>query len=306
MPLDVREIRRRVDKLRKSLKAVSKNPTVDEVHDLRTRTRRVESILQGLRPDRSKHEKRLERELKSIRRAAGKVRDMDVLTSYVVGLGLKDDPNCLVRLVHHLGGERQRQATKLQFVVRKNRSRARLWLKKERRKLVSSIQSFEDTKFSLDSKDNADEAPLHAMSVALRLAKELAGVGKLDRDNLHQYRIEVKRLRYVLEMADNDQGPQTEFLEALQDVQDAIGEWHDWVALSDIAAKVLKHDANCKLLKKIHDTSERKFAEALQLTEQMRRRFLQPSESKPMKSRSKRKGARISGPVLVAASEIAA
>src|SRR3954465_14559967 len=102
MPLDVRELRRRVDKLRKSLKAGSKNPTVDEVHDLRTRTRRAESILQGLWRDRSKHGKRLERELKQIRRAAGKVRDMDVLTSYVVGLGLKDDPNCLVRLVHHL------------------------------------------------------------------------------------------------------------------------------------------------------------------------------------------------------------
>src|ERR1700758_1178240 len=103
MPLDSRELRSRIGKLRKSAKNFPKDPTVDEVHDLRTRSRQVESILHGLNLDRASNEATLLQQLKPIRKRAGTVRDMDVLTSYIVGLGLKDDPNCVVRLVHHLG-----------------------------------------------------------------------------------------------------------------------------------------------------------------------------------------------------------
>ena len=307
MPLDGRELHHRVNQLRKSLKDVSKNPTVDEVHHLRTRTRRVESILQGLGLDTTSSEHKLRGGLKSVRKAAGKVRDLDVMTSYVVGLGLQDDPNCLVRLVHHLGTERQRKVAKLRAIVRREGPQARTRLKDAGRKLDSTVKKFSQATLSLDSKDNGKEAPLHAMSVALRLSRELGGVRRLGRDNLHQYRIELKRLRYLLEMANGQRGAQQDLLDALQNVQDSIGEWHDWVELRGIAAKVLKQDPSCQFLKKIHDTSERKYAEALRLTEQMRRRYLQPGPAgKGMRAGSKGSRGPVSGPVLVATAEIAA
>ncbi|HEY1731807.1 MAG TPA: CHAD domain-containing protein [Terriglobales bacterium] len=121
MPLDSRKLQSRVNKLRKSLNKFPKNPTVEQVHDLRTRTRRVESILHGLELDRSSNETTLLDELKPIRSRAGKVRDMDVLTAHIVRLGLKDDPDCVVRLVHHLGLERGRHATKLHAGVQRTR-----------------------------------------------------------------------------------------------------------------------------------------------------------------------------------------
>ncbi len=87
MPLDSRELDQRLQKLRKSLKKFPSDPTADDVHQLRTRARRVESILQALEMDSASNEKKLLSGLKSIRSRAGKVRDRDVLTGYVVGLG---------------------------------------------------------------------------------------------------------------------------------------------------------------------------------------------------------------------------
>ena len=306
MPLNSRELDKRVKKLRKSLKGMRKNPGVEEVHDLRTRTRRVESILHALELDASGNEGRLLRGLKKLRKRAGKVRDMDVFTSYIVGLGLKDDPDCVVRLVHHLGNQRGRQASKLHSAVDKHAPELRRRLKKGRRKLDKAITDFEDSKYTLDGNSSADEAPLHAMSTALRLSKELTGVRRLGRDNLHPYRIEVKRLRYVLEMAVAGGSDQREFIDALNRVQDTIGEWHDWLELSSIARQVLQH-GSCALVKKLQQTAERKFGEALQTTEQMRRRYLSAGGAHSRASeRRKKRPSGVSGPVLVATSELAA
>ena len=67
MPLNSRELSRRLRQLRKSLKGFPKNPTVEEVHDLRTRARRVEYILEALELDSAGNEKRVLDHLKSIR-----------------------------------------------------------------------------------------------------------------------------------------------------------------------------------------------------------------------------------------------
>jgi CHAD domain-containing protein len=303
MPLDVRELDSRVQKLRKSLKNFPRNPTVEEVHDLRTRTRRVESILTALNIN-SKSERKLVAELKPIRRQAGEVRDMDVLTVHAVGLGLEDDPECLVRVVHHLGAQRERGAAKLYSNVRRHAQQLRRGLKQSRRKLDKALERFAEARLKLaGKKDGSGEAPLHAVSEALRLSNELAAVARLDRNNLHAYRIELKRLRYILEMSDGDNPEQKPLLDALKKVQDMIGEWHDWLELSAIAADVLKKHGDCKLVKKIKQTTERKFAEALRATEQMRERYLSgpPRSSRGRKARQPLKP----GPVLVAAARIA-
>jgi CHAD domain-containing protein len=301
MPLDARELDRRVQKLRKSLKGFPKDPTVDEVHDLRTRTRRVESILQSLGMASSGNERKILAGLKKIRKGAGDVRDMDVLTSDVVGLGLGDDPECVVRLTHHLGVERHRGAAKLHSAVQQNGQELRRRLKQSRRKLDNAVDAFARKKFDLDDKsDDNDHAPLHAMSQALRLSLELAGIKHLGRDNLHQYRIQVKRLRYILEMAASDDRQQQAFIDELTQVQDMIGEWHDWLQLGGIARKVLKQHDGCKLLKKVAAITRKKFEEALRETERMRQRYLEPQA----KAGKQKRG--MPGPVLVATSEIAA
>jgi len=307
MPLDARELDRRVNKLRKSLKGFSKDPTVDEVHDLRTRTRRVESILEALELDSSRAVRHLLAGLKAVRQRAGKVRDMDVLTSYVVELGLEDDSGCIVRLVHHLGGERHRHARKLDSIVQDTAPQLRKQLKRSRRKLDSALDRFASSKFDLESGDQAEAAPLHAMSVALRLSKELAAVHRLGPNNLHAYRLEVKRLRYVLEMAESTSAQQHDFIEELRGVQDTIGEWHDWLELAGIAHEVLQKHRGCEALTKIESRRDKKFKEALRVTEEMRRRYLPTAKTATRTSRTRRtQTSAMPGPVLVAASEIAA
>jgi CHAD domain-containing protein len=305
--LDARELDRRIQKLRKSLNGFPKDPTVDDVHDLRTRTRRVESILDALSMT-SGNEQKVLANLKLLRKRSGKVRDMDVLTQDVIGVGLKDDPECVVCLTHHLGVQRYRHAGKLKAEADRQSDELRRRLKRTRRKLDATVERFSATRFDLDRKngDDADERPLHAMSEALRLSTELAAIPHLGRDNLHPYRIEVKRLRYILEMAGDEDGQQKTFIEELKRVQDLIGEWHDWVALSAIARDVLKKHDGCRLVKKIQDTSERKFGEALRATEEMRRRYLPSSQGNKSSRRGKQKRPPLPGPVLVAASKIAA
>lgn len=308
MPLNSRELDRRLQKLRKSLKGFSNNPTADEVHDLRTRTRRVEAILQALEMNSARNEKKLLAGLQSIRSHAGKVRDLDVLTGYVVGLGMKDDTNCVLRLVHHLGAQRHGKTRKLCSVVKENGSELRRRLKQARRKLDSVVDRFAKAKFDLESKshDESEQAPLHAMSVALRLYEELAAVSNLGPRNLHTYRLEVKRLRYVLEMADTDSGKQKPFIQELKLVQGAIGQWHDWVELSEIAHHVLRHDRGCTMLHKIEETAQTKYREALKVTQQMRHRYLLPSPAKEKQKSKRSKPNAIPAPALAAASEIAA
>ena len=70
MPLDGRELDKRLKKLRKSLQDFPDNPTPDEVHDLRTRTRRVESILEAFEMDFRRNEKKLLAGLSSVRSRA--------------------------------------------------------------------------------------------------------------------------------------------------------------------------------------------------------------------------------------------
>ena len=73
-------------KLRKALKNLPDEPSPEDVHDLRTRIRRIEAIMQALRLDDTRDRKRLLKSVASIRKRAGQVRDMDVLTGFAATL----------------------------------------------------------------------------------------------------------------------------------------------------------------------------------------------------------------------------
>jgi CHAD domain-containing protein len=59
MPLDQDKLEGSFRKLRNSLKNVPKQPSPEEVHDLRTRTRRLESTLHALMLDQKQNGRRL-------------------------------------------------------------------------------------------------------------------------------------------------------------------------------------------------------------------------------------------------------
>src|SRR2546429_285076 len=112
MPVDVKRIEKPVRKLRKLLKNTPKRPTPDEIHSLRTNTRRLEATIGALGLNSKGNERKLLRELAPIRRRAGKIRDMDVLTADVADVRLDGERDCQVQVLEHLGAQRDRHARK--------------------------------------------------------------------------------------------------------------------------------------------------------------------------------------------------
>ena len=74
-------------------------------------------------------EKNLLKDLAAIRKKAGKVRDIDVLTDYAAGLEADGKDNCRVWLIEHLGAERKNDARKLHRAITSHANSVRSGLK---------------------------------------------------------------------------------------------------------------------------------------------------------------------------------
>ena len=267
MVFDIGPIKKNIRKLRKLLKKAARRPNPDEIHDLRTRIRRFEATLEALHMNSKRNERRLLRHLGRIRKCAGKVRDMDVLTGYASTVQVDQERDCLVQLLEYLGAERYRRAEQLHARMGKYGAELRRRLKRTLARLQKLIPNHDKNRSGDRNTTAAD-----AMAFVLKLSSELASPATLNRKNLHAYRLKIKELRYVLEMA-NDPGNQ-EFIDKLGEVKDAIGEWHDWEELIAITVEVLDHKANCKLLREVRAISVQKYENALSLTNKMRRDYL--------------------------------
>lgn len=248
MALDRARIRKPAQKLLKLLKKIDREPTPDNVHALRTNTRRVQAISGALDLKNTSVLKELER----LRRRAGKVRDMDVLTGFASTIHLKQDDNCAVQLLEYLGARRSKQAKKLRAEVRRRGS----GLRKELQHTPSLRKS----------------AAADATGAAAKLASELTVPRRLDRATLHPYRLKVKELQYVLHMAAG--ATEAKFVKDLGRVKDAIGAWHDWQELSVIAQEVLDHGTPCALRQELDRIVKRKYTDAMTLVQNFRKRYL--------------------------------
>ena len=266
MMLDIGPVKKNIRKLRKLLKKAARRPNPDEIHDLRTRIRRFEAVLEALDLNSKHNERRLLRHLGRIRKCAGKVRDMDVLTGYASTVKVGQERDCLVQLLEYLGAERYRRAEQLHARMGKYGAELRRRLKRTLAHLQKLVPNHDKNRSGDRNTTAAD-----AMAFVLKLSSELASPATLNRKNLHAYRLKIKELRYVLEMAD-DPGNQ-EFIDKLGEIKDAIGEWHDWEELIAIAGDVLDHKANCKLLREAKVITTRKYETALSLSNKMRERL---------------------------------
>src|SRR6266568_4462412 len=196
--------------------------------------------------------------LARLRRRAGKVRDIDVFTDFAstVWQKLKGENECSVMLLEHLGARRQKPAAKLHAAVRQKGS-------KLRKRLKGISTEFEKL---------LPEASANVAGLAVKLSTELASPAGLNKRKLHPYRLKVKELRNVLQMADN--ADQQEFIATLGEAKDAIGEWHDWQELTAIAGDILDHGPRCQLLRELERISEVKYQRALALADALRKKYL--------------------------------
>lgn len=294
MAIDPKKLQKPLRKLRKSLERISSSPSPDEVHHLRTQSRRVEAIMHALRLAERSSGRRLLGSIAPFRRQAGKVRDMDVLTGFASTLESEDEKDCLVQLLEELGAKRERSARKLTDTAAAHRRQAR--------RRLARYSSLIARKFGSAKGSTAEqkEWPADAAAVALRLSSELAAWPLLKAANLHPFRLKVKELRYVLQLADP---ADTKFVRLLGDVKDAIGEWHDWTELESIATKVLNHGGRCRLLQEIHAIAQKQLDQGLAIATSLRRNYL-PAQNK--RGRRGPQAITLKVPVVITAAKLAA
>lgn len=295
MSLDSKRIQKPIRKLRKFFKKAPKRPSSEQIHDLRTSSRRFEAEVDAFGLSSKGNERSLLPDLEVVRKRAGKIRDIDVLTGYMLNIEVKGEQDCVVQVVENLGMERARQAQKLRRLAVKYGPRLRRRLKRSGSRLEKLVKEAEERPYG-----SAPDQTAEATSRALQLAGELKVPPKLNKSNLHPYRLKVKELRYVLQLS--DRADQQEFVDKLGEVKDAIGEWHDWGELVAIAAEMLDHGPECDLLPKLKAITEEKYERAVALANELRSKFLDAAPGKRPRERAAE--APLPAPVLKAAAAI--
>lgn len=292
MALNEKRLEKSIKKLRKILKKRSTLLDPEDVHDLRTRSRRIESSIQATQLSTKHNERALLRNLRRIRKKAGKVRDMDVLTSHVLKLRVKGEEDCLTRLAEHLGNQRYKHAEKLRRIIKRYGEKTRGRLKHTRGRFEREI----------DASGNGQSLKSAAAISALQRSSDLASPLVLNRGNLHPYRIKLKELRYVLQAGEGEGN--RKFIASLGETKDAIGEWHDWEELIAIAHDVLDHQPHCAVIDELKRISRDKYESALSTTNKLRAGYLKP-QSKPAQAKQRVYKHETTEPALKAVSSIA-
>jgi CHAD domain-containing protein len=303
---ELERVRKALRELGKLLRSLPANPPPKEVHKLRTVTRRVEAIAAVLPPSERKKSRRLLKPIEPVRKAAGDVRDMDVLISNARrmarhsaqnqnsralpksqrgGFSLVEKPlkgraigysysgsavagDSLTRLINHLESARNESAAELRRTLGRRRKAARYKLKQYSKLVRSALTPAKSAAPNLGQSGQSQEG---VRTAAMNVVRELGDWPPLDAGNIHAFRVKVKELRYILQLnADADPG----FVDALGEVQRRIGDWHDWQQLSEIASEVLDPRQDDALLTRISVIAKRKFDQALTSANTLRGRHL--------------------------------
>ena len=254
MEVDLGNVRKPIRELRKSLKSLPSNPPMKAVHNLRTRARRLEAISAALLPKDERPTRQLRKVLKPLRKAAGEVRDMDVLTVKALSLAGRLGDETVAQLLEHLQARRVESADELLDTVDESCKHARRRLKRFSKQVKEELH-----------KKNPQAVPMS------RLIDELGSWPVLSADNLHEFRVKVKKLRYVLQLAEDAGG---DFVKAMDRVKGQIGTWHDWHQLHAIAKEVLDARQYQAAIRAIAEIEKSKFDRALKSAQALRRRFL--------------------------------
>jgi CHAD domain-containing protein len=238
--------------LEQDLVKLSSKPRAENVHRFRTGTRRLQILLGELSAKPTRGQKKLLKLLGRIRKRAGKVRDLDVQLAALRSLKVPGEPRRKTQLVNHLIELRGRQEKKLRKAVDDDN--------------VRDIQK----RLKRASKNFNPEASVDPLAVAKGMLEKIDhGDAPITEALLHQYRILSKRARYAAEFA--EQSPEAEqFIAGLKRIQDALGDWHDWLTLTQTAVERLGEVRQSSLASELHNVTGAKFRHAVAVLSQMR------------------------------------
>jgi len=219
-------------------------PKPKAVHQLRSSARRIEATLELLvatadLPSVPKKSKELRQSLRKIRRASGKVRDIDVHRSLLVPYKTIADAALMEKF---LNTARKTKVRKLQRRIVEDQEDILRALDQ----LETAIASVADVN---QSGGNLVQAAQSWLATAVR------GLNLEHDDDLHSIRKACKTARYIAEIGGQTSKAAAKLAARLNDVQQTTGAWHDCLLLLDKANAVLRNDS--PLIEKIQTEAGR-------------------------------------------------
>jgi len=244
-------------KLSRQLSKLSEHPKPEYVHRFRTLSRRVEALLEGLIAKPGGNDKKLLVLLARLRKKAGKVRDLDVQISTLRNLRVPQDRARKTEMLQALCDERQKREARLVSAFDEDTLRE---LGKRLKRASKALP--------------LDRDPLEP---ALRQLRDLTrDPSPVTEATLHRYRILGKRVRYLAEQRP-DSPHAREIVSSLKQVQDAIGDWHDWLKLTEKVTKFFEDAPISGLLSTLRAITRNKFLQAVDVLTRARDQFSTPT-----------------------------
>ena len=229
-------------------------PRKDAVHRVRTTTRRIEAQLELLEligrerrahrngngsharvfPAHREQAEKFRRLLKKLRRAAGEVRDLDVQQNLIDGEAANGAAQPVRKESKDLGRTLKRRRDKRADRLMKLLGRVQTKLPRRVKDLEDALEPAGETVIAEDQ----------LMELVQRWYRHSAaahthGVEQGDPDSLHAVRKLAKLARYLAETAPENARRAHKLAERFEALQEAGGQWHDWLILAEIAGQEL-------------------------------------------------------------------
>jgi len=254
MPFDAKRSRLTFRRLDRELTRLSRKPASESIHKFRTYSRRVEALLSDVALEHHRSDEKLLKLLSRLRKKAGRVRDLEVQIAAL--RDLKNPPgnghkNQLLELFMEERAVREKKLVKafdgettLQVRKRLKRAAGRLSVPRDAEPLALTIQ---------------------------RLTR-LNRNAPLTEKTLHEYRILGKRARYIAELSGEDAAAKR-VIDDLKHMQDVLGDWHDWLKLTQRAEEVLGSVRDSALVAMLRNVTQAKFRQSLDAVAEVRSTF---------------------------------
>ncbi len=231
----------------------------EDVHQLRTTARRIETFLAAHEDRLGGAAGKLARQMARLRRRAGRVRDLDVQMQLLRGVTVESITRERSRLMLDLERSRAKREKKMTAVLEREFTDA---LRKRMRKISEQLPL-------LTSAPEAEEYEIQALDIFAAVANDFA---VLDETNLHDFRIACKGVRYTAELGE---GPDAaKVVSECKRLQNTIGDWHDTVMLTKRAERLFS-STRSPLAAVLRTLRTAKLTDALRTAAEVKRNLLQ-------------------------------
>jgi len=259
-----------------ALSQLRSKQNADTAHFFRTSYRRLQTWLGTLdgRPF-DKCEKRAIKYLDKVLRACGKLRDTELHIKMLKNLEVDNDAKARGTIEQILKTRRDKRRDAVADLLQ---------MKAKLQDVQPTLEHFKTVCGQNNSARSSHQQPNHMQEALQRYAQYVNERPAVTTENLHEYRLACKEFRYRAEL---DGEVAQSVVKLFKDIQDAIGEWHDWQLLLELSKEELAKRPS-KLLTKIEETTAAKLAEAFRTVEENEPQLMGAAsgalEKKPVRS----------------------